>query len=166
MPSGPNLFARLHKWAARQDENFLTESLAVLLEQLLILVPEAGVKLVNRLTGGFIDSTAAEASTIEVRTQVEAESGRPDLEFRTPSKLAWVEVKVESALRAGQLEGYRVLLAESGFKKTRLVLLTRYPEVILSEERARIGKCAGLNVRIGWRWNCLQSRPRTRLPDF
>jgi hypothetical protein len=32
------------------------------------------------------------------------------------------------------VEGYRVLLAESGFKQTRLVLLTRYPEVFLSED--------------------------------
>jgi hypothetical protein len=29
-----NLFLRLHKWTWRQDENFLTESLAVVLEQL------------------------------------------------------------------------------------------------------------------------------------
>ena len=37
-----NLFLRLHKWAVRQDENFLTESLAVVLEQLLVLAPEVG----------------------------------------------------------------------------------------------------------------------------
>ena len=134
MPSGPNLFARLHKWAARQDENFLTESLAVVLEQLLILAPEAGVRLVSRLTGGFIDLTASEASTIVVKTQVEAGAGRPDLEFRALHRLAWIEVKAESELRTGQLEGYRVLLQESGFEQTRLVLLTRYPEVFASEE--------------------------------
>ncbi len=28
-----NLFLRLHKWASRQDENFLTESVAVVLVQ-------------------------------------------------------------------------------------------------------------------------------------
>jgi hypothetical protein len=50
LPSGPNLFARLHKWAARQDENFLTESLAVVLEHLVILAPDVGVRLVSLLT--------------------------------------------------------------------------------------------------------------------
>ena len=50
-----NVFLRLHKWAWRQDENFLTESLAVVLEHLLVLAPAVGVRLVARLTGGFID---------------------------------------------------------------------------------------------------------------
>jgi hypothetical protein len=40
-----------------------------------------------------------------------------------------VEVKAESELRAGQLEGYRVILQESGVVHQQLVLLTRYPEV-------------------------------------
>lgn len=128
MAETPNIFARLHKWATRQDENFLTESLAVVLEQLLILSPEVGTRLIGRLTGGFIGVPSAEASLIEIRTQVETGQGRPDLEFSVPHKLSWIEVKAESALRVGQLEGYRVLLAESGAASTQLVLLTRYAE--------------------------------------
>ena len=92
-PHANNLFHRLHKWAARQDENFLTETLAVVLEQLLVLAPDVGVKLVSKLTGGFIDRPPDEASVIVVRTQVEAGSGRPDLEFRTLNRVAWVEVQ-------------------------------------------------------------------------
>ncbi len=134
MASGPNLFARLHKWAARQDENFLTESLAVVLEQLLILAPEVGMRLVSRLTGGFVDLAPGDASAIEIHTQVETGSGRPDLEISTKDRLVWIEVKAESPLWAGQLEGYRVLLAESGMKQTRLVLLTQYPEVFQADE--------------------------------
>jgi hypothetical protein len=124
-----NLFLRLHKWAFRQDENFLTETLAVVLEQLLVLAPAVGTRLVSRLTGGFIDLSPENASAIELHTQVEAGQGRPDLEIRSPHRLVWVEVKAESELRAGQLEGYRVLLKECGVEQTRLVLLTRYPEV-------------------------------------
>lgn len=134
MPIGPNLFGRLHKWAARQDENFLTESLAVVLEQLLILAPEAGVRLVRQLTGGFIDLVAGDASAIEIHTQVETGSGRPDLEIGTRERLVWIEVKVESELRTGQLEGYRVLLRECGIGQTRLVLLTRHPEIFQDED--------------------------------
>jgi len=79
-----NLFLRLHKWASRQDENFLTEALAVVLEQLLVLAPVIGVGLVRRLTGGFIDLPAEQASAIEIRTQVDAATGRPDLVIRSP----------------------------------------------------------------------------------
>jgi hypothetical protein len=127
-PPANNLFLRLHKWASRQDENFVTESLAVVLEQLLVLAPAVGVGLIRRLTGGFIDLPPEDASAIELHTQVEAVQGRPDLEIRTLDRLTWVEVKAESALRKGQLEGYRVLLGETGAAVTRLVLLTRYPE--------------------------------------
>jgi hypothetical protein len=129
-----NLFHRLHKWASRQDENFLTEALAVVLEHLLVLAPAVGVRMVARLTGGFIDLAPEDASAVEVGTQVDAGPGRPDLEFRSPHRVAWVEVKAESELRAGQLAGYRVLLAESGVPETRLVLLTRYPGAFKTDD--------------------------------
>src|SRR6059058_2166221 len=93
-----NLFLRLHKWASRQDENFLTESLALVLEQLLVLTPAVGTRLVARLTGGFIDLSPEDARIIEVRSQVEAGRGRPDLEIRTPVRLVWIEVKAETSL--------------------------------------------------------------------
>ena len=128
-PTPPNLFLRLHKWAWRQDENFLTESLAVVLEHLLILAPAVGTRLVAQFTGGFIDLPLEDASTIEIQPQVEAKQGRPDLEISAPLRLVWIEVKVESELRPGQLEGYRALLGEIRDKQTRLVLLTRYPVV-------------------------------------
>jgi hypothetical protein len=134
LPEGPNLFARLHKWATRQDENFLTESLAIVLEQLLILAPEVGTRLISQLTGGFINLLSKDAASVEIRPQVEAGSGRPDLEVRVPERLVWVEVKAESELRTGQLEGYRVLLGETGVEQTWLVLLTRYPESYAPEE--------------------------------
>ena len=125
-----NLFLRLHKWAARQDENFLTESLAIVLEQLLVLAPDVGTRLVARLTDGFIELPPDSASAIEVRTQVETGHGRPDLEISIPHRLVLIEVKAESQLHTGQLEGYRTLLRECGVEETRLVLLTRYPEII------------------------------------
>ncbi len=131
MASPPaNLFLRLHKWAARQDENFLTESLAVVLEQLLALAPDVGTRLVARLTGSFIELPPDSASAIEIHTQVETVQGRPDLEIRTRHRLVWIEVKAESDLRTGQLEGYRVLLGNCRVAETRLILLTRYPAVL------------------------------------
>ncbi|MBX9585365.1 MAG: hypothetical protein K2X87_34085 [Gemmataceae bacterium] len=135
MPSPPaNVFARLHKWAWRQDENFLTEALAVVLENFLVLAPAVGARLVTRLTGGVIDLPAGSAGRVAVATQVEAGAGRPDLEISTPEQLVWIEVTAESTLRVGQLEGYRVLLGESGVGQTRLVLLTRHPEEYRTEE--------------------------------
>lgn len=126
---GNNLFVRLHKWASRQDENFLTESLALVLEHLLALAPAVGTRLVARLTGGFLDLPATDAGSVELQTQIVLSHGRPDLEIRSPHRLVWIEVKAEADLRAGQLEGYREFLRTCGVEKTKLVLLTRYAEV-------------------------------------
>ncbi len=130
MPRRLNLFARLHKWASRQEENFLTESLAVLLDMLLEREPAAGARLVAALTNGFILVEAEAAGTIEIRTQVSTTEGRPDLEIGTPDHLAVLEVKAESVLRRGQLEGYREYLRASEFARTLLIVLTKYPPVL------------------------------------
>ena len=129
-----NMFQRLRKWATRQDENFLTESLAVVLEQLLVIAPNFGVGLVKILTGGFIDLPAEKSNEIEIQTQVVAEYGRPDLEIRCLNQLVYIEVKVESFLRDGQIGKYRRVLWESGIKRTRLVLLSRYSELFQTDD--------------------------------
>ncbi len=125
--SNSNLFLRLHKWAKHQDENFLTESLAVVLEHLLVLAPTAGKALVAKLTGNFI-GVSDDADSIEIRTQVVEERGRLDLEICTVNRRVWVEVKVESGLGPGQLEKYSGMLRNKSDEQNRLVLLTRYPE--------------------------------------
>jgi hypothetical protein len=108
--------------------------LAVVIEHLLAFTPEVGTRFIGRFTNGFIDVFPGDASSIQIQTQVEAGSGRPDLEICTPYKLVWVEVKAESELRAGQLEGYRVLMNTSRIEERRLVLLTRYPQAFSDED--------------------------------
>jgi hypothetical protein len=122
-----NLLLRLHKWAVRQDENFLTEALAHLLQHLLDEEPEAAVRLLESLTAGFFRLRPADARQVELRTQIILAEGTPDLEIRTTRQLAFVEVKSESAVDEGQLGRYRRLLAGSGIPSTALILLTRYP---------------------------------------
>jgi hypothetical protein len=135
-PPGNNLLLRLHKWAWRQDENFLTEVLGHLLQHLLDHEPEAGVRVLQLLTGGFLAPRPEEARLVEVRTQVFSSEGTPDLELRTSKQLAYVEVKSESEVSEDQLVRYRRLLRDSGVPATALVLLTRYP-VTLSDPAAQ-----------------------------
>jgi hypothetical protein len=122
-----NLFARLHKWAWRQDENFLTESLDFLLDFLLEQEPTSGVRLLNNLTGGFLSLRPDEAKGVVIRTQVQTTAGRPDLEIRTVDSQVFIEVKAESEVRIGQLEGHRGLLNQGQASRKCLVLLSRYP---------------------------------------
>jgi hypothetical protein len=125
-----NLFLCLHKWASRQDENFLTEVFAYLLGYLIDNEPTAAVGLLDLLTKGFFKLRPEEVRTVEVRTQVVYAEGRPDLMIRTARQFAYVEVKSESEATSGQIRLYRQLLCDSGVADTRLVLLTRYPVLL------------------------------------
>lgn len=126
-----NLLLCLHKWAARQNENFLTETLAHLLRYLLLHEAEAAVRLVEKLTHGFIALKSPEARTLEISTQVVLADGTPDVRLLRPGKqLAYIEVKAESDLGQAQLQRYRKLLDESGVPATALFVLTRYPVVL------------------------------------
>jgi hypothetical protein len=120
-----NVFARLHKWALRQDENFMTECLAVVAQTLIEREPKAGVRLIRLLSAGLIALPSDDAALIEVRTQIGTSEGRPDLEVRTPDCLSVIEVKVEAELQRGQLEGYREYLNKAQFTRKNLVLLCR-----------------------------------------
>jgi hypothetical protein len=135
-----NLLLRLHKWAWRQDENFLTETLAHLLQHLLDHEPEAAVSLVSRLTGGRLNLPAREAKSLEVSTQVFTAEGTPDLKLRTADCLALVEVKSESEVKPDQLRRYLKLLQDSGLEsgRTALVLLTRYPVALAEPDPQRL----------------------------
>lgn len=125
--TGDNLFLRLHKWAWRQDENFLTEAFAFILEYMIEYETEAAIRLLHNVTQGFFRLRREEAVLMDVRTQAPHIEGRPDLELRTARQLAFIEVKAESAVDQKELDRYRTILEQSGFHQTTLILLTRYP---------------------------------------
>lgn len=129
-----NLLVRLHKWAWRQDENFLTDAFAHLLQHLLDEEPEAAVGLLESTTGNFLKLGPGDAKAVEVRTQVVLTEGRPDLEIRAGQQLVFMEVKSEAEPSGEQLKRYKQLLRESGCPSTCLVLLTRYPASIAEED--------------------------------
>lgn len=143
MESSGNLFVRLHKWAYRQDENFLTEAFAYVLKHLIEYEPEAAVHLVESLTGGLIRLKPEQTKLLRIESQAVSDEGIPDLMLRTAHQLVIVEVKSASEPRPEQLVRYRRLLKESGLAETALVLLTRYP-VNLEEGTERP------EVRVRW----------------
>ena len=125
-----NLLVRLHKWAVRQDENFLTEIFAYLLEYLAENEPEAATELISRITGGIIAISAQHIRSLEIRTQVTGEEGIPDIELRTGQHFVIIEVKSEAEATERQLEQYRRLLDASALASKGLILLTRYPAAV------------------------------------
>jgi len=122
-----NLLVALHRWASGQDENFVTEAFAHLLRHLLKHEPVIGVGVLRFLTGDRLLVAEDRANKVTVTTQINTSAGTPDMEVRTEDHLVYVEVKVESGLGPRQLGRYRAVLDASGFSKTTLVLLSRYP---------------------------------------
>lgn len=122
-----NLLVGLHKWAWRQDENFITEAFAHLLRYLLEHERDIAVALLDYLTGGSLSPFLHKAKAISVTTQVTTDEGRPDVEIRTSDCLAYVEAKSDSDVRPDQLHHYRRALDRSEIEHKVLVLVTRRP---------------------------------------
>src|ERR1017187_5056899 len=129
-----NLFVRLHKWAIRQDENFLTETFAFLLEFLADNEPEAACELVARITGGIITLSPQQVRSLEIRTQITGADGIPDIELRTAHHFVIIEVKSEAEATEDQRGRYRRTLNSSGVASTALVLLTHYPASVVGAD--------------------------------
>jgi hypothetical protein len=121
-----NLLLDLHKFAVRQDENFMTEAFAHMLRHLLKNEPRVGMNLLEKMTNGRLELGPEDVSDVQIATQVTKAYGRPDIEIRTPDHLIYIEVKAESEVSDDQLTRYREDLEKSGFQKWTLILLTRY----------------------------------------
>ena len=122
-----NLFMRLRKWAVRQDENFLTETFAYLLEYLAENEPEAAAEIVARVTGAIVMLSPQQIRGLIIRTQISGDEGIPDIELRTAEHFVIIEVKSEAEVTENQLGRYRRVLQASEVDSKGLVLLTRYP---------------------------------------
>jgi hypothetical protein len=123
-----NLFANLHKWVRRQNENFVTESFAFILDRLLEAEPPLANELIRLLCFGDDNSISLDGQSWQVSTQESIPGmGKPDIWLRWPKRaLILIEVKRWSGLGATQLRRYRGILADSGMEITRLVLLTEW----------------------------------------
>lgn len=79
------------------------------------------------MTGGFLSLSASKASNVNIKTQITTDEGNPDIEISTDNYLIYVEVKIESELGKNQLKRYKTALNKIKDKKTKLILLSRYP---------------------------------------
>jgi hypothetical protein len=120
-----NLFLSLEKWAKRGGENYCTEGLVYLLRLMLQEHPNEAKQLIFFLTGDLIGSNEDAANDIYIDTHINAEKGgRPDIEIRYKTRIAWIEVKVDASVTEGQLKKYREEL-NSRTNQGRLILLWR-----------------------------------------
>lgn len=155
--SGPgNLLSALHRWAWRQDENFITDAYAHLLRRLLQYDPSAGSTMIQWLTNGHAKIAPNEAAKVSVTTQVTTTLGRPDVEIRTTDHVIYLEAKVESEQGATQLQRYLDELDKRHAPIKALVFLSRYPEAIDSQVASRV---------ISKRWYQIASWLHTKLSE-
>ena len=121
-----NLFSSLSRYAFRQEENFLTESLVHLLNLILEKEQDLGFEILSRLSGEKTKDWYGDEPAIMVTTQFTMEEGRPDILIEIGNnKLVFIEVKHDSSLGKKQLERYYSHLEGLKDKETQLVLLTR-----------------------------------------
>jgi len=123
-----SLFSRLHSLALGQDENFTTESLAIVLEHLLAACPPAGLRLAELLSAGLVSSSTVDAALVSVTTRSHTDDTNiPDVEIATQDRLVFLEAKVKAPLGPKQLSRYRTALAKRDQAHTSLVTLSKFP---------------------------------------
>jgi hypothetical protein len=138
MNASANLLLCLHRWAARQDENFLTEAFVHLLRHLLEYERALAVELLADITAGRMQVAAKEADFVAVSTQVVIAEGRPDVEISAPNQLVFIEAKKESGLGTTQLSRYLKELKRRNVPCSTLVLLTRYHQELEEDEAKEV----------------------------
>lgn len=121
-----NIFSILSKYNSANNENYLTESLAFILENLLSKDRSCGVEFLNRLCMRDGESNFNNDEVISISTQESTEKGRPDIKISSPDKLIYIEIKGDSILSPLQLERYREVLDSKREKFKQLILLTRF----------------------------------------
>ncbi len=121
-----NVFKTLSKYGSREEENYLTEALVLIIKILVERKPDVALKFLNNLCGLSEKIVHENLPSISVSTQVAVDEGRPDIEIKSGSTmLTYIEVKHDACLGDGQLECYKRKLGDSGVSSTGLVLLTR-----------------------------------------
>jgi hypothetical protein len=139
-----DIFSRLRKYCGEQEEHYVVEAFAFVLNRLLLSdhLPdrEVALDILARLADLAFDSK----DEIEVVAQRPAgAAGIPDITVKCPDKLVLVEVKVEVEAEAPvdseQLRKYKRFLESSGTKLCKLILLTKY-HLSLDELDEELGK--------------------------
>ena len=120
------LFSSLSRYAFRQEENFLTESLVYLLNLILERENEIGLSILAKLCGEKFATWLDYSPTISITTQFTVDEGRPDIVIQVDTNhVVFIEVKHDSSLGDDQLERYYAYLKGLPIEDTQLVLLTR-----------------------------------------
>jgi hypothetical protein len=121
-----NLLVRLSRYASYQEENFLTEVFAYLLEYLVVNDPRVGQSLLQRITNDVFDLSAYSPGQVMVSSQDHIEQGITDVKISSPDFVIIFENKVEAQLGARQLERYAEWLSAQSGRRYLLILLTKY----------------------------------------
>lgn len=122
-----NLFESLHKWAAANDENFITESFAYILNLYKKYDSESFDIIIKKITNNIINSNS-DLSSLTITTQFHTENGTPDIKIENTDILVFIEVKVDSGFGNDQLGRYKKVLSTKN-KKTALITITRSSEL-------------------------------------
>ena len=104
-----NLFVSLHKWAHRQDENFVTQAFIFLINHLLDHEETVGSELVKWLCFGSTVPPSSIDGRPSVTGQFRTEVGIPDIKIEYNRVFCLIEVKKGSRLGHDQLERYRII---------------------------------------------------------
>ena len=125
--SSKDIFSSLAKYASTNEENYLTEAFAFLLNSLLIEDKLVVLEILNHLCVPNNEFSFDENENIVISTQMITEEGVPDIVVASPDKLIYIEVKYDSPVGPKQLKRYKKDLGSQSAAIKQLILPTRFP---------------------------------------
>ena len=81
----------LHNLASSQDENFLTEVFAYILNFFVRHEKTSAIQIMNLITDGKFCPSATDLNSIDITTQISTTEGRPDIKIETKTHLIYIE---------------------------------------------------------------------------
>lgn len=82
-----NVFKTLSKYGSREEENYLTEALVLIIRILVERQPNDGLKFLNNLCGLSERIEHESLPSISISTQVAVDEGRLDIEIKSGSAM-------------------------------------------------------------------------------
>jgi hypothetical protein len=121
----PNIFTCLAK-GNPQRENFLSETFVFVMRKLLNSHNDQSQQFVRELLKAICAVDFYEDEHISLTREEKVTGGRIDIKIETPTKLIYIENKIESSVNLDQIEKYKSVLGKQKTKNTKIILITKY----------------------------------------
>jgi len=123
--ASPNIFSCLAKGNPHR-ENFFSDAFVFVMNKLLTSENKRSQEFSRKLLGKICAEDFSKEGNISLTREEKIEDGRIDIRIETPTKLIYVENKIDAGIADQQLERYKSHLDKQQKEIKKIILITKY----------------------------------------